>query len=219
MITKEYSKLINWMDNHKTVEKNTIQIKKRNSRLLSNKIIDRRNSSDKHFLSFNRDRKTLSLRQRPLSNINPNKMALKKENESMSRNISKFYSDFDKESRINKIPNYNSYKNYYKNKNRISRALSPDLKPPTKLKGKINLEKFLKRMLGTRYKDHFISYEEQKFNKLIESYNIQDEFMSKAKKVKLKIKKRSEKEIIKNTKENKKIDKKLKNIIKVTDNN
>ena len=219
MITKEYSKLINWMDNHKTVEKNTIQIKKRNSRLLSNKIIDRRNSSDKHFLSFNRDRKTLSLRQRPLSNINPNKMALKKENESMSRNISKFYSDFDKESRINKIPNYNSYKNYYKNKNRISRALSPDLKPPTKLKGKINLEKFLKRMLGTRYKDHFISYEEQKFNKLIESYNIQDEFMSKAKKVKLKIKKRSEKEIIKNTKEYKKIDKRLKNIIKVTDNN
>ena len=218
MITKEYSKLINWMDNRKTIEKRTIQIKKRNSRLLSNRIMERRNSSDKNFLSFNRNRKKLSLRQRPLSNINPNKMSLKKENESMSRNISNFYSDFDKESRIYKLSNYNSYKNY-KNRNRISRALSPDLKPPTKLKGKINLEKFLKRMLGTRYKDHFISYEEQKFNKLIESYNIQDDFMNKAKKVKLKIKKRSEKEIIKNTKEYKKIDNRLKDIMKITDNN
>ena len=136
----------------------------------------------------------------------------------MSKNISNFYSDIDKKSRINKLSNYNSYKNY-KNRNRISRALSPDLKPPTKLKGKINLEKFLKRMLGTRYKDQFISYEEQKFNKLIESYNIQDDFMNKAKKVKLKIKKRSEKEIIKNTKEYKKIDNRLKDIMKITDNN
>ena len=74
-------------------------------------------------------------------------------------------------------------------------------------------------MLGTRYKDQFISYEEQKFNKLIESYNIQDDFMNKAKKVKLKIKKRSEKEIIKNTKEYKKIDNRLKDIMKITDNN
>ena len=43
--------------------------------------------------------------------------------------------------------------------------------------------------------------------------------MNKAKKVKLKIKKRSEKEIIKNTKEYKKIDNRLKDIIKITDNN
>ena len=209
MMKNEYSQFTSWI-----IDKRTFKIKKRNSNMLNNKIIDRRNSSDRHILSFNKSRRKLSISQRPLSNFNGKRISLKKENESMSRNVSNFYSNLDKEIPMYNISNYKLFK-----KNRISRALSPDLKPPTKSKVKLNPEKFLKRILGTRYKDQFISYEEQRFNKLIESYNIQKNFLKKAKKVKLKLKKKKDKEIIKNAKEYKEIDSRLKNIIKLTSDN
>ena len=196
------------------MEKRTIQVRKRNSNISSDKIIDRRNSSDKYFLHLNPRSRSL-IKQRPVSGINSNKRSSKKENESLSRNISNFYYILDKAMKIYKISNYKSIRN---SKQRTSDVLSPDLEPQKNVKGKLNPEKFLKRLLGTRYKDRFISYEEQKFNKLIESYDIQKNFLSKAKKVKQKIKKPPDKELIKSAKEYKEIDSRLKQIIKITEN-
>ena len=66
-------------------------------------------------------------------------------------------------------------------------------------------------MLGTRYKDQFISYEEQKFNKLIESLDIQKEFLNKSK-LKFALKKEKNKVFIKGNREYKAYDSKLKDI-------
>ena len=70
----------------------------------------------------------------------------------------------------------------------------------------------MKQILGTKYKEQYISYEEQKFNKLIESYDIRDNFLKKAKKFKLKLKSDSKPELIKVKKEYKKINNKLKDV-------
>ena len=70
----------------------------------------------------------------------------------------------------------------------------------------------MKQILGTKYKEQYISYEEQKFNKLIESYDIRDNFLKKAKKFKLKLKSVSQPELIKAKKEYKKINNKLKDV-------
>ena len=70
----------------------------------------------------------------------------------------------------------------------------------------------MKQILGTKYKEQYISYEEQKFNKLIESYDIRDNFLKKAKKFKLKLKSVSQPELIKVKKEYKKINNKLKDV-------
>ena len=129
----------------------------------------------------------MSSKPRPFSNYNNNKISLKKVADSISRNLSNFNSYFDRESKISKVPFYTSGKRRI-DKKRSSRVLSPDLENPTKIRGKLNLEKYLKRILGTRYKEQYISYEEQKFNKLIESYEIQKEFLNKSKKAKLKLK-------------------------------
>ena len=42
------------------------------------------------------------------------------------------------------------------------------------------MEKFMKQILGTRYRDQFISYKEKKLIKLIEKYNIQQKFLNKS---------------------------------------
>ena len=69
----------------------------------------------------------------------------------------------------------------------------------------------MKRLLGTRYKDQYISYEEQKFNKLIESFDIQKEFLNKSK-LKFELKKEKYKVFIKGNSKYKAIDSKLKDI-------
>ena len=186
-LINENKNLFSKIDNIKTVNKRTIQVTKRNSKSLSNKIFDRRNSSDKYFLSFKKKESKMSSKPRPFSNYNNNKISLKKVADSISRNLSNFNSYFDRESKISKVPFYTSGKRRI-DKKRTSRVLSPDLENPTKIRGKLNLEKYLKRILGTRYKEQYISYEEQKFNKLIESYELQKEFLNKSKKAKLKLK-------------------------------
>ena len=186
-LINENKNLFSKIDNIKTLNKRTIQVTKRNSKSLSNNIFDRRNSSDKYFLSFKKKENKMSSKPRPFSNYNNNKISLKKVADSISRNLSNFNSYFDRESKISKVPFYTSGKRRI-DKKRSSRVLSPDLENPTKIRGKLNLEKYLKRILGTRYKEQYISYEEQKFNKLIESYEIQKEFLNKSKKAKLKLK-------------------------------
>ena len=215
-ITQEYSEYSNKVDYKKIIDRRTIQVKNRNNKSLKHKIIVRRNSSEKNFLSFNRKKNRLSMFTRPLSNINRNKMSLRRESNS-PRNISKFNSDFDKRSILSRIYSQKSYYNS-KDKTRVSSALTPDLVMPVSINMKINTEKFLKKLLGTRYKDQFISYEEQKFNKLIESYDIQENFLKKgknAKRLKLKLRRGSHNELFKNAKEYRDFDTKLKDIIKI----
>lgn len=186
----------NLIGNNKSSGKKTIPIKKRDSKYLSNKILERRNSSDKYYLSFNKRGKKMPIKPRPFSNLIESKIYIKKPTDSISRNISNYNSYFDKGSKISRIPIYKTLKRSL-DKNKTSRALSPDLKEPVLIKGKLNPEKFLKRLLGTRYKDQFISYEEQKFNKLIESYDLYNDFLSKSKKAKFKRRNYSEIELLK----------------------
>ena len=209
MIKFEYSKLFNWIEKQKNKRKSsTIDIKKRNSKLLFiNKTLSRKNSSARFFLSnkiSNKSTIDINIRNRPLSNIKKKKIFSSRASNSRTKSI--FNPDFDNKSSI-----FRPIKNF-KNKRRTSRAISPDLDNPINLKGKFDLEKYLKQILGTKYKEQYISYEEQKFNKLIESYDIRDNFLKKAKKFKLKLKSVSQPELIKVKKEYKKINNKLKDV-------
>ena len=186
MISNDYTKISNIKENNDELDKSSIQIRKRNPKNMD-KLIIRKNSSDKQYFSFKKSREKILVKSTSFSSINENKLNLKKENESTSRNTSNFKSEYYNRNYKNKNTFSKISQNFIK-KNRTSIALTPNLENPTKIKGKLDPEKYLKRILGARYKDRFISYEEKKFNKLIESYKIQEEFLNKAKKMKLKVK-------------------------------
>ena len=211
----EYSRFYNWIDSHKSSTKRISQQQIRNNRIIKHKSVIKRNSSEIYFSSFNKSRRKISIKSRPYSSINDNnKILIQKENNSaISRNISNFKSSYYKEIKIPNIPYLKSFYKNRSNKRRTSRAISPDLKSPRSIKGDLDAEKFLKKLLGTRYRDQFISYEEQKFNKLIENYDLQMKFLSKSKKAKINLKiEKIQKGFIKHKEEYKKINKKLRNI-------
>ena len=213
MKVDEYSRFYNWIDNNKNFTKRISQQQIRNNRIIKHKSIIKRNSSETYFSSFNKSRRKISLKSRPCSSINENKIILKENNSAISRNINNFNSSIYKEIKISNIPYLKSFYRNRNNKKRLSRAISPDLKSPRSLKGDLDAEKFLKKLLGTRYREQFISYEEQKFNKLIENYDLQLKFLSKSKKAKINLKvEKIQKGFIKHKEEYKKIDKKLRNI-------
>ena len=71
-------------------------------------------------------------------------------------------------------------------KKKISHILFDKSQIPD-LKKEINNEKFMKQILGTRYRDQFISYKEKKLIKLIDKYNIQQNFLNKSKNSRIKL--------------------------------
>ena len=184
----EYEKFSNRKENIDIIDNNSFQTRKRNSNILENKFIYRRNCSDRHFLSFRKIRGKLLMRSASYSNINKKRIFSKKGNTFTSRNSSDLKSEYYIRNIINKNISSRINQNYNQKNRGASIALTPSLDNPINIKGKLDPEKCLKRLLGTRYRDPFISYEEKKFNKLIESFNIQEQFLCKAKKAKLKLK-------------------------------
>ena len=206
MIIDEYSKLL-WVDNDKNLKKTNLYSDKRNNMIIKHKTIDKIHISNRFFSAFNANRRKIIGKSRPFSTNNENIKPFKQDFSSITKNVSNFNSDYEKDSKFSY-----SKLSYYQNKEkRLSRAITPDLAYPIKLKGKLNPEKFLKKMLGTRYKEQYISYEEQKFNKLIESFDIQNEFLNKSK-LRLQLKNKNPKDFIKDKKEYKAYNSKLRDI-------
>ena len=201
IITKEYSNLFNWIDTHQS-DNNIIPVKKsivKNFRN-DNKNLLQSKSSTKYYLSkksiFNQNNKSNTIlssnknnnmnnKKRPLSSTNSEKkIFLKKSSES---NKSKLFLSYDKHDKdISKIlldsksgVNTPSKKNSSDSKNK--KILSSIILGHQNIPQKFDAEKFLKQILGNRYVDHFVSYEEKKLRKLIESYDIIDKFINKGK--------------------------------------
>ena len=206
----EYNRFFNWLENSKDFKKTTLSSEKGNNKIIKLKTMDKINTSKRFFSAFNFNRRKKITKLRPFSNINESRIPIQGELSSISKNVSNYNSEYEKEIKTSKVSNY-KFTNFRNNKKKLSRAITPDLAYPIKLKGKLNAEKFLKRMLGTRYKDQFISYEEQKFNKLIESFDIQKEFLNKSK-LKFALKREKNKVFIKGNREYKAYDSKLKDI-------
>ena len=152
---------------------------------MDNKIVLKGKPKKKYYISKNKknEHNIKMINKRPLSSNSQNVMILNNNNESLT--IRKINSKDEKdENDIPKISLYKNNKNKNYDKKVMSNILSGDLNPHN-LKKDINIEKYLKRILGTRYKNHFISYEEEKFAKLVESYNIQEKFLNKRNNYKL----------------------------------
>ena len=190
IISNEYSNLINWLDSHES-EKNTENNSKNQYMSLDvNKTLLKSRSSSKFYL-INKNNKIIN--KRPLSSTISQRFSFHKSPNKMP-DINIFSYDDKKEDKGQKssLNNKNILsgqlnKNY--NRKIISQIISGDINPKYNKKD-INIEKDLKRILGTRYKNHYISYEEEKLAKLINQANIQDKFLQKGRRNKF-IKKNS----------------------------
>ena len=206
----EYNRFFNWIENNKDFKKTTLGSEKGNNMSIKLKTMDKLNTSKRFFSAFNFNRRKKITKLRPFSNINESRIPIQGEISSISKNVSNYNSEYEKEMKTSNVSN-SKFTNFRNNKKKLSRAITPDLAYPIKFKKKLNVEKFLKRLLGTRYKEQYISYEEQKFNKLIESFDIQKEFLNKSK-LKFELKKEKNKVFIKGNSKYKAIDSKLKDI-------
>ena len=202
----EYSRLFKLVDNSGDFKRSTLPSGKRNNMVIKLKTLDKINAAKRFFSAFSINRKKI-MKLRPYSNINENKFPIQGEISSISKNVSNYNSEYEREIKTSKFSKFS----LRDNRKKLSRAITPDLSYPIKLKGKLNAEKFLKKMLGTRYKEQYISYEEQKFNKLIKSLDIQKEFLNKSK-LRLKLEQEKQKVFIKRKKEYKAYESKLKDI-------
>ena len=190
MNVDEYSIIYKWIDNHNNYNKRLNQQQIKNDKIKKQKAVIRRNSSERYFSQFNTSSRKISIKTRPYSSINENNknVFLKENNSVISRNKSYLNSVYNKEIKIPKISYFKSKNKNHNNKKFISRAISPYLNIQRSVKDDLDTEKFLKKILGTGYREQFISYEEHKFNKLIENYDLQMKFLNKSKKGKLKLK-------------------------------
>ena len=189
IIGKEYSNLLNWLDIHQSVN---IQSKNTDSINNDRKFLYKIKSSPKHqlYLSKSSQNNTKRVIKRPLSNIHKQKITNSNKSEKPLTNEDTF------KNRKNQI--FLLYSNSL-NKNQFMKKINTnvgkkkvphilfDKKLMPNLKKEINNEKFMKQILGTRYRDQFISYKEKKLIKLIEKYNIQQKFLNKSKNSKIKL--------------------------------
>ena len=181
IISNEYSNLFNWLDTHES-EKNPEKNKNiRNMSVIVNKNLLKSNFSSKFYL-INKNNKIIN--KRPLSCTVPKKLSFQQIQNEIP-DIIPFSYDDKKENLEPKISLYNKNiltgqinKNY--NKKIISQIISGYINPPN-IKKDLNLEKYLRKILGTRYRNHFISYEEGKLVKLIDQVNLQDQIFNKGK--------------------------------------
>jgi hypothetical protein len=82
--------------------------------------------------------------------------------------------------------NYNKLnKNNKYSKEVITQILTGDTINTQKLLKELDYEKYIKKIVGVRYRDHFVSYEEEKLVKLIDSYNIRDKIFNRKRKNKI----------------------------------
>lgn len=197
IISKEYSNLFNWIDTHQsdnmqeTNKQNDLKKLKADKKLvlksdlsshlfLSNKS---NNTNNKNYINNNISNNIIP-KKRPLSsNFSKKKIFLKNENES---NISNIFNSNDKPDSYNKSENEAPHKfNKSKKKKYDKRVLSAIIlgqkNIPHKIEKNIDIKKCLKQILGCRYRDQFVSYEEQKLRKLIDRYSIQSDFLNKGK--------------------------------------
>ena len=202
----EYSRFFKFVDNSGDFKRSTLPSGKRNNMVIKLKTIDKINAAKRFFSAFSINRKKI-MKLRPYSNINENRLPIQGDISSISKNVSNYNSEYERDIKSSKLSKFS----FRDNRKKLSRAITPDLSYPIKLKGKLNAEKFLKKMLGTRYKEQYISYEEQKFNKLIKSLDIQKEFLNKSK-LRLKLEQEKQKVFIKRKKEYKAYESKLKDI-------
>ena len=181
IISNEYSNLFNWLDTHES-EKNPEKNKNiHNMSAIVNKNLLKSKFSSKFYL-INKNNKIIN--KRPLSSTVPKKISFQ-QNQNEMPNIIPFSYDDKKENLEPKISLYNKNiltgqinKNY--NKKIISQIISGNINPQN-IKKDLNLEKYLKKILGTRYRNHYISYEEGKLVKLIDQVNLQEQIFNKGK--------------------------------------
>lgn len=193
IISKEYSNLFNWIDTHQSDilqdsnKKNDLKELKIDNKLalkndLSSKFLLSNKSNNKNNFTNNKSNNTSS-KKRPLSsNFSKKKIFLKNENESYMSNI--YYSN-DKPDLYSKSGNDTPHKFNQNNKKYDKKVLSAIIlgkkNIPCSLEKNIDVEKYLKQILGCRYRDQFVSYEEQKLRKFIDKYNMHNEFLNKGK--------------------------------------
>ena len=189
IISKEYSNLFNWIDTHQSdnIQETNKELKIDNKLVLksdiSSKFFVLNKSNNKNSITNNMSN-NISSKKRPLSsNFTKKKIFLKKENES---NMSNIFNSNDKPDLYNKSGNdtphkFNQSKNNKYDKRVLSAIILGEKNIPQKIGKNIDIEKSLKRILGCRYREQFVSYEEQKLRKLIDRYNIHNDFLNKAK--------------------------------------
>ena len=186
IISKEYSNLFNWIDTHQSdnAQESNKELK------MDNKLVLKSDLSSKFFFSNNKNNITnnmsnnISSKKRPLSsNLSKNKIFLKNENES---NMSNIFNSNDKTDFYNKSGNDTPHKLNQSKKNKydkkvLSAIISGQKNIPHNIGKNIDIEKYLKQILGCRYRDQFVSYEEQKLRKFIDRYNLHNDFLNKGK--------------------------------------
>lgn len=194
IISKEYSNLFNWIDTHQSDnlqesnKKNELKELKIDNKLalkndLSSKLVLSNKSDNKNNITNNMSN-NISSKKRPLSsNFAKKKIFLKNENEV---NMSNIFNSNDKPDFYNKSGNdiphkFNKSKKNKYDKRVLSAIILGQKNIPHKIEKNIDVEKYLKQILGCRYRDLFVSYEEQKLRKLIDRYNIHNEFLNKGK--------------------------------------
>ena len=188
IISNEYSSLINWLDTHQSI--NNAEKKNQTHNLsMNNNMLLKSTPIKKYYILKNKNynKNCRNINKRPISYINSKKEIIFKEKNEFST-PRKILSKDDNQEGKNESPKISLYKNTLlnspnKNYNKkiISQIISGETNPIFLKNNNDENEKYLKQILGTRYKNHFISYEEEKLVKLIKSYNIQDKFLNKRK--------------------------------------
>jgi len=190
IISKEYSNLFNWIDTHQSenAQESNKELKLDNKLALksdlSSKLFLSNKSNNKNNIVTNNMSNNISSKKRPLSsNLSKNKIFLKNENES---NMSNIFNSNDKPDFYNKSGNDTPHKFNKNKKNKydkkvLSAIILGQKNIPHNIEKNIDIEKYLKQILGCRYRDQFVSYEEQKLRKFIDRYNIHNDFLNKGK--------------------------------------
>ena len=182
IISKEYSNLFGWLDDNNQ----QIQISSKNKKMVNNFTNTdnqclKPNFSDKNsFYLSNRKNNYNNKRKRPLSCSNSQKSLFifnyNNNNDSYMNNNNELLYQCN-------MANYNKKnKNNKYSKEIISRILNGDIINTQRILKELDYEKYLKKIVGVRYRDHFVSYEEEKLVKLIDSNNIKDRICNKRRK-------------------------------------
>ena len=198
IIKKEYSTLFNWLDTHQSGNIST-KNKNKKSNTIDNKFLLKTKSSSKKFRCLSNKKNiyyNLNIQKRPLSCTNAQRMhflnnvndsTIKKDDDNNStlkyEETPKFllyHNDSASNKKVNK--KHNKY-----SKEIMSCILSGDKINTKKLIKELDYEKYIKQIMGVRYRDHFVSYEEQKLVKFINNYKLQEKILNKGKRNKSKM--------------------------------
>jgi hypothetical protein len=178
IISKEYFNLVNWLDDthqqYQISSKNRIMVN--NSTNTENKYLKINFTPKNNFYLSNKKINHSINRKRPVSCTNKHKSLFiynYNNNDSSMNNNNNEYSYQKSPFNYNKLNKNNKY-----SKEVITQILTGDTINTQKLLKELDYEKYIKKIVGVRYRDHFVSYEEEKLVKLIDSYNIRDKIFN-----------------------------------------